>query len=325
MSEILVAEHYSGRLLNSLRSLQETETLCDLTLMTDNQQIRVHRAVMAAGSDYFRALLTLDMKEKSQKVVTLKGVPSRGLKEIVKFAYTGHLLCTLENISDVLLAATHLQFTEAVGLCSKFLTSLTSTVNSVDMYNLAEQFNLLPLKERALTLILHHFEDIAKRDDFLRFSPKFLSEILADNRLSTFSELKLFHLVLRWLNYNKHERLKHTYQLMSHIRFPLIPPADLVDIVMAEPLMKTDPQCLELVLEANKFHMLPHKQPLMQNCRTQVRSSIPSLVMLDVDDDGPRIFDLATHSWGGLPCSRVENIPCPGLCVGQLHVCVWWH
>lgn len=307
MSEVLLAEQYCGRLLESLHSLQESDTLCDLTLMAENQPIRVHRTVMAAGSDYFRALLTLEMKEKGQKVVTLKGVTPRGLKEVVKFAYSGKLFCTFENISDVLLAATHLQFPEAVSLCSMFLTSLTSNVNSIDMYNIAEQFNLVPLKEHALGLILCNFGDVAKREDFLRFSPRFLSDILADNRLKAFSELKLFHLVLQWINYDKLERTKCTYQLMSNIRFPLIPPADMVDIVMNEPIMKADSQCLELILEANKFHMLPHKQPLVQNNRTQVRSDVPNLVMLDVDDDGPRIFDLVSRTWGGLRYNRVET------------------
>ena len=307
MGEILHADNFSGRLLQSLQSLQQTGTLCDLTLMTENKPMRVHRAVMAASSDYFRALLTLDMKEKGQKVVTLKGVPFRGLNEIIKFAYSGKLHCSLDNISDLLLAATHLQLLDAINMCSKYLTSLTNTHNSVDMYAIAEQFNLSPLKERALALILNNFEDVAKREDFLSFSPNFFCDVLADNRLKCHSELWLFQLVLKWIQHNSHERSKYIFPLMSNIRFPLISPTEMVEMVMSEPLMKIDTQCLELILEANKYHMLPHRQPTLQNSRTQVRAHTPSLVLLDVDDDGPRVYDLSTKVWGTIRSSPIET------------------
>ena len=137
MTEVLTSDNYSERVLLGLRRLQEGDSLCDLTLIADNAPIRVHRPVMAASSDYFEALLTLDMQERTQKVITLKGVPSKGLQEIVKFVYTGQLRCSLDNITDVLLAASHLQMTEAVGLCSRYLISLTNMGNSVDMYNIA--------------------------------------------------------------------------------------------------------------------------------------------------------------------------------------------
>ena len=70
---------YSARMLSSLYQLKEHDILCDLTLVAENEPVRVHRVVVAACSDYFQALLTLDMKEKGQKVITLKG---RGFKHI---------------------------------------------------------------------------------------------------------------------------------------------------------------------------------------------------------------------------------------------------
>ena len=69
--------HYEGfgnLLLSNLCTLKEDETLCDLALTADNETINVHRIIMASCSDYFKALLTLDMKEKGQKVIHLKGL-----------------------------------------------------------------------------------------------------------------------------------------------------------------------------------------------------------------------------------------------------------
>ncbi len=307
MDATFSCDNYGQRLLGGLQMLQDTLLLCDLTLVAEHQSIRVHRAVMAAASDYFRAILTLDMCERDQEEIVLKGVPAKGLKAIVGFAYTGQLRCTADNISDILLAATHLQFTDAIELCSKYLTSLTTKTNSVDMYTLAEQFNLVPLQERSLSIMLSHFEEIAEKEDFMKFHVKFLSNILADNRLKISSELKLFELVLKWVNSLPEERQAVIYDMMCKVRLPLIPPQDLVEVVMKEAVMKTDPQCLELLLEANKYHMLPDKQPLMQNERTQVRTDVPSIIMLDIDDEGPRVLDLSNKNWGTLQYSHLET------------------
>ena len=240
-------------------------------------------------------------------LISILGVPAQGLVEVVRFVYTGKLRCTLGNITDVLLAATHLQVTEAIELCSHFLTSMTSTTNSVHMYNLADQFNLPHLCSKALKLILENLQDVADRGDYVHFSEKFLAQILEDNRLQNVSELKLFELALSWINYKPNDRVKFAFFLMSRIRLPLIPPHDLIDHVMSEPLMiKGDPQCLDLVLEANKYHMLPDRQPNMQNLRTQVRAEAPSLVLMDIDDEGPRVLDLTTLRWGRLNIPRIE-------------------
>ena len=51
--------------------------------------IRTHKNVLAAVSDYFRAMLTGSMIEARQDHVDLKGVTSHVVKILLHFAYTG--------------------------------------------------------------------------------------------------------------------------------------------------------------------------------------------------------------------------------------------
>ena len=109
------------------------------------------------------------------------------------------------------------------------------------MYMLAEQFNLVPLQEKALDLILYQFEGIATdQDDFLKMNHTMFAKILQDNRLRISSELKLYELVLKWLNHDRADREQHLDLLMSNVRLPLIKPQQLVEKVMVEPIMKVN-------------------------------------------------------------------------------------
>lgn len=44
---------------------------------------------MAACSDYFKVMLTGEMKESREGKVEMKGVSASGLRVVVNFAYTG--------------------------------------------------------------------------------------------------------------------------------------------------------------------------------------------------------------------------------------------
>lgn len=77
---------------------------------------------------------------------------------VVDFVYTGILALTIENVEEVLSAATHLQAGVAVELCSKYLEMAISVENCVDILNLAELYSLSSMSTRARQFILENFE-----------------------------------------------------------------------------------------------------------------------------------------------------------------------
>lgn len=161
MEMSLKAQNHFEKIVMGLDDLRRKSLLCDYTLKADDESFAVHKIVMVACSDYFQAMLTSNIKECKEKTVELKGITANGLRIIVDFAYTGELKLNMPNVEDVLSAATHLQVSDAMNLCSKYLEASISVQNCVDILNIAELYSLEPLHLASTQFMLHNFEELA--------------------------------------------------------------------------------------------------------------------------------------------------------------------
>ncbi|EPY79036.1 hypothetical protein CB1_000964001 [Camelus ferus] len=83
------SESHNDSVLAALNQQRSDGILCDVTLIAEEQKFHAHKAVLAACSDYFRAMFSLCMVESGADEVNLHGVTSLGLKQALEFAYTG--------------------------------------------------------------------------------------------------------------------------------------------------------------------------------------------------------------------------------------------
>nr|XP_022339071.1 kelch-like protein 13 [Crassostrea virginica] len=279
MEMSLKARNHFEKIVKGLDDLRQKSLLCDYTLKADEESFAVHKVVMVACSDYFQAMLTSNMKECHENVVDLKGITANGLRIIIDFAYTGELKLNTQNVEDVLSAATHLQVSDAMDLCSKYLETSISVRNCVDILNIAELYSLDPLHQAATRFMLHNFEELAESEQFPMLNSSQLSQLLAKNSLRVTSEFVLFNLVLKWIRYDPAEREQFVSELIENIKLPLMSGEELVGKVSKVTLMKQNPDCSNLLTEAKDYHIVVSKQPLLQNNRTQIRSDTPVLVM----------------------------------------------
>uniref|UniRef100_A0A3B5AY41 Kelch like family member 32 n=1 Tax=Stegastes partitus TaxID=144197 RepID=A0A3B5AY41_9TELE len=118
------SKSHQDSVLAALNQQRKDGLLCDVTLVAGEQKFHAHKAVLAACSDYFRAMFSLCMLESEADEVTLQGVTSVGLKHALDFAYTGQILLEPAVIQDVLSAGSHLQLLELLSLCSHYLIQL---------------------------------------------------------------------------------------------------------------------------------------------------------------------------------------------------------
>jgi hypothetical protein len=120
------ANHFSDDIRDGFKLLRESSSLCDCTLIAQDAQFPVHKSLLASVSDYFRAMFCSGMREATSSAVSLQGISADGLRKIVDFIYSGEVQIGMEDVEEILDAATHLQMRHIVNFCTEFLIEQVS-------------------------------------------------------------------------------------------------------------------------------------------------------------------------------------------------------
>uniref|UniRef100_A0A8C5DZ15 BTB domain-containing protein n=1 Tax=Gouania willdenowi TaxID=441366 RepID=A0A8C5DZ15_GOUWI len=252
------SKSHQDSVLSALNQQRKDGLLCDVTLVAGEQKFHAHKAVLAACSDYFRAMFSLCMVESEADEVTLQGVTSVGLKHALDFAYTGQILLEPAVIQDVLSAGSHLQLLELLSLCSHYLIQELSSVNYLELYRVADLFHLPTLEEAVVRFLVEHLSELSqsRQDEALQLPYRLLREVLKSDRLTSLSEEEIWKLVVMWLEHDC--RYQYTEDLLQHVRY-------------GHPLVQSSPTAAALVDEALDYHHTTFAQPLRQSVRTRPR------------------------------------------------------
>ncbi|XP_060523915.1 BTB/POZ domain-containing protein 9 [Cylas formicarius] len=246
----------------NLSSLCLSHEYSDVTLVVEGQKLHAHKVILAARSDYFRALLYGGLKESNQAEIVLPDAPLKAFKILLKYIYTGHMfLMTLKEdvILDILGLAHQYGFQDLESAISDVLKQLLALGNVCAILDTAHLYGLEKLVRVCHTFLDKYASEILQHDSFLQLSQAALVEVLQrDSFLAP--EVEIFHGVCNWCKNNE-----DTEDLvMKCVRLPLMSVSDLLSSVRPAGLVKPD-ALLDAIAERtnNRMNTLPHRGQLV--------------------------------------------------------------
>ena len=101
---------FGGNVFRSFASIREDKQFFDCTLTTDDddddtysENLRAHKVILSASSDFFRKILTKkSLSENSNPVLYLRGISTRDLKHILDFIYHGEVNVAKDELDKFL-------------------------------------------------------------------------------------------------------------------------------------------------------------------------------------------------------------------------------
>ncbi|KAM6202579.1 kelch-like protein 33 [Rhynchocyon petersi] len=205
--------------LRGIELLYQEGVGCDLELEAEGCRLRVHRAALACGSEFFGAMLLSGMKESQGTEVSLHTISAQDLQLLVSFAYSGAVQARWYGLLRAAQAALQYQSSSCLALCQRALAQNLSPARCLALFPMAEAPGLESLWNKARQYLLTHLPAVALCPAFPSLPAACLAELLDSDELHVQEELEAFVAARCWLAANPETEEADAKALLRCVRF----------------------------------------------------------------------------------------------------------
>ncbi|KAG9338684.1 hypothetical protein JZ751_025352, partial [Albula glossodonta] len=249
-SMVLVSEAHGQQILSVLRGFRERNLLFDFSILVRGETIPCHRCVLAACSDFFRAMFEVNMRERDDGSVTMSHLSPKAIRAFLDFAYSGETEITDDNVDMFFQLSSFLQVSILSKACSDFLIETLDLSNCLQLLAIAEGYGSTRLHQRSMEFVTQNFHSLTKTSDFLEMTLNVLEKCLGVDELNVPDEEAALRALLRWTEHDLDARRPHLPHLLSLVRLHQLPMAVLEELGRTESLLSGDGACAQAVRDA---------------------------------------------------------------------------
>ena len=187
--------------------------------------------------------------------------------------FAGKISLQEDTVENLTIAACLLQLPSVVEACCAFFKKLLHPSNCIGIRLFADAQSCIQLRDTARQFTEDNFLEVIKNQEFLLLPAHELVKLLSSDDLNVSSEELVFQSLISWINFDLQTRKTSCAKLLACVRLPLLSPQYIADNIENQPVLKDDPECHHLILEAMKYHLLPERRSLLQSARTCPRKS----------------------------------------------------
>lgn len=212
---------------------------------------QAHKLALGAHSDFLAGkfneypcgeVVVVDMCEFSISTIM----------DLLRYVYTTELTITPTSIGPLLRSSEELGLTAVYEMCLDFLNDI-KVDNAIYLYSIAESYNLTEFHAKTIRFIADNFVDVTNTEHFVLVPFSCLIELLSDDRLNVSSELDVFSAVVRWLDYDRDQRIPCAPELLGKaVRLQFMSPECLVKNVESVEWLFENPLCQAILFDVYK-------------------------------------------------------------------------
>ncbi|XP_024380981.1 ARM REPEAT PROTEIN INTERACTING WITH ABF2 isoform X2 [Physcomitrium patens] len=137
-----------------------SSTLSDVTFLVEGRRFYAHRIALLASSDAFRAMFDGGYREKEALDIEIPNISWKVFELMMRFIYTGNVDMATDNAQDLLRAADQYLLEGLKRLCEYSMAQNLTLETLMNVYDLAEAYHALSLRDTCVLFILKHHEQM---------------------------------------------------------------------------------------------------------------------------------------------------------------------
>ena len=246
---------------------RQSDKYTDVTLQSSSVDIRCHRYVLAAASDYLNAMFQCDVEDPVQL-----NMKPEILTAIVDYIYTGEIELTVDNVESLVKACDVLQLDTLKTACESFMLKQVEPANCVGFFQFAASYHLDELQQKPRRMMRSEFKIVASTDDFKKLSCNELIGFIKDDKVNVASEDVVFDAVLGWIRHDPGNRKSSLEKILETVRLPFCTSDRLQH--MTDTCALFTRKCFEYLHEAMAFQAASVHRHEISSCRTVPRNNV---------------------------------------------------
>lgn len=308
-NSFLISEDHGQKILSVLQNFRAQNVFYDFEIIVKDEAIPCHRCVLAACSDFFRAMFEVNMKERDGGSVTITNLSSKAVKAFLDYAYTGQTKITDDNVEMLFQLSSFLQVSFLSKACSDFLIKSINLVNCLQLLSLSDSYGSARLFDHALYFVQHHFSLLFKSCDFLEISFGVLQKCLESDELNVPEEEIVLKVVFSWTKHNLESRQKHLPHLIRKVRLHQLSEETLQHCLLSEENLLKSTNCFDIVVDAVKC--VQGSGGLFPDARPSTTEKYIFVHKTEESGENQHTFcyNIKTDSWKILPQSHLTDLP----------------
>ena len=294
----------------------------DVTLVVeDGKQFKAHRRVLSEGSPFFEKLFNSDMREANEGIVRLQVLTELGLRDLLKFIYTGSVQISAEdNAQELIVMADYFILPYLKTLAGRVLGQKMNASNCISTHCFAEKYRCEELILDAKNFIFANFLTVAKTENFLNLSSEEILTWISSDEIDVNAEEDVFKIIIAWIDHEENERKKYFAELLREVRLVYISRDFLRSDVVTNDFVNDNEGCMDLVNKALKF--IDSKS--YQHSTVQPRKSLETPVVIVYEkclfgQDHILCYHPRKDTWSRFPGTVPPNTQHVVSCHGKLY------